>query len=122
MPKLPHGTVTLVFTDVEGSTQLVHKLGQRYEKVLADHGRLLREAVADGDGQVVDHRGDEFFVVFAEARRAAQAVVAAQQDGVVCKHYTHAAEPSSCGAERGEASREPGRIELVQPFRLVDAG
>jgi hypothetical protein len=46
----------------------------------------------------------------------------AQQDGVVCKHYTHAAEPSSCGAERGEASREPGRIELVQPFRLVDAG
>src|SRR2546423_4685695 len=79
MPELPSGTVTLVFTDVEGSTQLVHKLGQRYEEVLADHGRLLREAVADADGQVVDHRGDEFFVVFSDARRAAQAVVAAQQ-------------------------------------------
>src|SRR6266487_397289 len=79
MSELPTGTVALVFTDVEGSTQLVHKLGQRYEKVLADHGRLLREAIADFEGQVVDHRGDEFFIVFADARRAAKAVVAAQQ-------------------------------------------
>jgi DNA-binding NarL/FixJ family response regulator/class 3 adenylate cyclase len=79
MSELPTGTVALVFTDVEGSTQLVHKLGQRYEKVLADHGRLLREAVADFEGQVVDHRGDEFFIVFADARRAARAIVAAQQ-------------------------------------------
>jgi DNA-binding NarL/FixJ family response regulator/class 3 adenylate cyclase len=79
MPELPTGTVTLVFTDVEGSTQLVHKLGQRYEKVLADHGRLLREAVLDADGVVVDHRGDEFFIVFPEPRGAARAVIAAQQ-------------------------------------------
>jgi DNA-binding NarL/FixJ family response regulator/class 3 adenylate cyclase len=76
VPDLPHGTVTLVFTDVEGSTQLVHRLDQRYEQVLADHRRLLREAVAATDGHVVDHRGDEFFM---DARSAAEAIVAAQR-------------------------------------------
>jgi DNA-binding NarL/FixJ family response regulator/class 3 adenylate cyclase len=79
MPELPHGTVTLVFTDVEGSTKLVHQLGQRYERVLADHRRLLHDAVAAADGHVVDHRGDEFFLVFAEAQAAADAIVAAQK-------------------------------------------
>ena len=79
MPNLPDGTVTLVFTDVEGSTQLVHRLDQRYEQVLADHRRLLHEAVASVDGHVVDHRGDEFFMVFEDARSAAEAVVAAQR-------------------------------------------
>jgi DNA-binding NarL/FixJ family response regulator/class 3 adenylate cyclase len=79
VPDLPHGTVTLVFTDVEGSTQLVHRLDQRYEQVLADHRRLLREAVAATDGHVVDHRGDEFFMVFEDARSAAEAIVAAQR-------------------------------------------
>jgi DNA-binding NarL/FixJ family response regulator/class 3 adenylate cyclase len=79
MPNLPDGTVTLVFTDVEGSTQLVHRLDQRYEQVLADHRRLLHEAVASADGHVVDHRGDEFFMVFEDARSAAEAIVAAQR-------------------------------------------
>jgi DNA-binding NarL/FixJ family response regulator/class 3 adenylate cyclase len=79
VPDLPHGTVTLVFTDVEGSTQLVHRLDQRYEEVLADHRRLLRDAVAAADGHVVDHRGDEFFMVFTDARSAADAIVAAQR-------------------------------------------
>lgn len=79
MLELPHGTVTLVFTDVEGSTQLVQQLGDDYAQVLADHRRLLREAVASGEGHVVDHRGDEFFVVFGDARRAADSIVALQR-------------------------------------------
>jgi DNA-binding NarL/FixJ family response regulator/class 3 adenylate cyclase len=79
MPDLPHGTVTLVFTDVEGSTQLVQRLGDRYAHVLDDHRRLFREAVEAGNGIVVDQRGDEFFVVFADARAAAASVVAAQR-------------------------------------------
>jgi DNA-binding NarL/FixJ family response regulator/class 3 adenylate cyclase len=79
MADLPAGTVTLVFTDVEGSTQLVHKLGRRYEQVLADHRRLFHEAVSAADGRIVDHRGDEFFLVFEDARRAADAIVAAQR-------------------------------------------
>jgi class 3 adenylate cyclase len=79
VPDLPHGTVTLVFTDVEGSTQLVHRLDQRYEQVLADHRRLLHEAVAAAEGHVVDRRGDEFFMVFHDARSAAEAIMAAQR-------------------------------------------
>src|SRR5919109_593891 len=79
MAELPYGTVTLVFTDVEGSTKLVHQLGQRYGRVLADHRRLLHDAVAAADGHVVDHRGDEFFLVFQAARDAAEAIVAAQR-------------------------------------------
>src|ERR671915_277655 len=78
MPELPHGNVTLLFTDVEGSTQLVTQLGDAYAQVLADHRRLLREAVEARGGHVVDHRGDEFFIVFGDARGAADAVCAAQ--------------------------------------------
>jgi DNA-binding NarL/FixJ family response regulator/class 3 adenylate cyclase len=79
VPDLPHGTVTLVFTDVEGSTLLVQQLGDGYAQVLADHRLLLRDAVASGEGHVVDHRGDEFFIVFGDARRAADSIVALQR-------------------------------------------
>jgi class 3 adenylate cyclase/CheY-like chemotaxis protein len=79
VPDLPHGTVTLVFTDVEGSTQLLQRLGDRYAHVLDDHRRLFREAVESCNGIVVDQRGDEFFVAFPDAGSAADAVVAAQR-------------------------------------------
>jgi DNA-binding NarL/FixJ family response regulator/class 3 adenylate cyclase len=79
VPKLPHGTVTLVFTDVEGSTQLLQRLGEGYAHVLDDHRRLFREAVDRGNGVIIDQRGDEFFVVFSDAKAAADAVVAAQK-------------------------------------------
>src|SRR5690348_17609361 len=78
MPNLPNGTVTLVFTDVEGSTQLLQRLGDHYAHVLDDHRRLFREAVECRNGIVVDARGDEFFVAFPDARAAADALVAAQ--------------------------------------------
>src|SRR5215212_2892910 len=79
MSNLPHGTVTLVFTDVEGSTQLVQRLGDGYAHVLDDHRRLVRAAVEDAGGVIVDQRGDEIFLVFASAGAAADAIVAAQQ-------------------------------------------
>jgi DNA-binding NarL/FixJ family response regulator/class 3 adenylate cyclase len=79
VPELPHGTVTLVFTDVEGSTQLVQRLGDRYAHVLDDHRRLFHDVVERRGGTVVDQRGDEFFVVFQDVRSAADAVVSAQQ-------------------------------------------
>jgi DNA-binding NarL/FixJ family response regulator/class 3 adenylate cyclase len=79
VPDPPHGKLTLVFTDVEGSTQLVRQLGDAYAQLLEDHGRLLREAVAARGGYVVDHRGDEFFVVFEDATRAADAAAAARR-------------------------------------------
>jgi DNA-binding NarL/FixJ family response regulator/class 3 adenylate cyclase len=79
MPDLPDGTVTLVFTDVEGSTQLVRQLGDAYAQLLGDHRRLLREAVEEAEGHVVDHRGDEFFMVFDDPCRAAEAVTSVQR-------------------------------------------
>ena len=79
MPNLPNGKVTLVFTDVESSTLLVQRLGDGYPQVLNDHRRLLLDAVDASEGQVVDHRGDEFFLAFSEARRAAESVMALQQ-------------------------------------------
>ena len=79
MPNLPHGKVTLVFTDVESSTLLVQRLGDGYAQVLNDHRRLLLDAVDASEGHVVDHRGDEFFLAFCEARQAAESVVALQQ-------------------------------------------
>jgi DNA-binding NarL/FixJ family response regulator/class 3 adenylate cyclase len=79
MADLPNGTVTLVFTDVEGSTQLVRQLGDSYAQLLGDHRRLLREAVEEAQGHVVDHRGDEFFMVFDDPCRAAEAVMSAQR-------------------------------------------
>jgi len=77
--ELPHGTVTLLFTDVEGSTGLVQQLGSRYERVLDDHRRLIRDAVAATRGHEVDCRGDEFFLVFPEAGAAVSAATAAQR-------------------------------------------
>jgi len=79
VPNLPHGTVTLVFTDVEGSTQLVQQLGDGYAELLDDHRRLLHAAVEAANGRVVDHRGDEFFLVFEDAVQAAEAACAAQR-------------------------------------------
>jgi predicted ATPase/class 3 adenylate cyclase len=68
---LPAGTVTFLFTDVEGSTRLLHELGaEGYAHALAQHRRLLREAFARHGGVEVDTQGDAFFVAFPTARGA----------------------------------------------------
>jgi class 3 adenylate cyclase/ABC-type transport system substrate-binding protein/outer membrane protein assembly factor BamB len=73
-------TVTFLFTDVEGSTQLLRRLGAReYAKVLAEHDRVLRAAIAGGGGEVVDTQGDSVFAAFSEVSRAVGAAVAAQR-------------------------------------------
>ena len=76
---LPSGTVTLLFTDIEGSTRLLHELGERYADVLAEHRRLLREAFSRHGGIEVDTQGDAFFVAFARATDAVDAARDAQQ-------------------------------------------
>jgi adenylate/guanylate cyclase family protein len=77
---LPRGTVTLLFTDVEGSTKLLHELGaERYAEVLAEHRRVLREAFAAHGGFEVDTQGDAFFVAFPTAPEAVGAAQAAQE-------------------------------------------
>ena len=74
MRELPSGTVTFLFTDVEGSTRLLHELGaEGYADRLADHRRIIRQASADEGGVEVDTQGDAFFVAFPQAERAARA-------------------------------------------------
>jgi class 3 adenylate cyclase/DNA-binding CsgD family transcriptional regulator/tetratricopeptide (TPR) repeat protein len=70
---------TFLFTDIEGSTQLLKRLRDRYGAVLAQHQQLLREAFAAHGGQEVDTQGDAFFVAFPRARNAVLAAVEAQR-------------------------------------------
>ncbi|MGI8553090.1 MAG: ATP-binding protein, partial [Dehalococcoidia bacterium] len=79
MSELPSGTVTLLFTDIEGSTQLLRRLGDRYGGVLAEHHRLLRQAFAAHNGHEVDTQGDSFFVAFSRPLDAVLAAARAQQ-------------------------------------------
>jgi Adenylate and Guanylate cyclase catalytic domain len=67
---LPSGTVTFLFTDVQGSTRLLRELGDRYADVLLEHRRVLREAFARYGGVEVDTQGDAFFFAFAKASDA----------------------------------------------------
>jgi len=76
---LPSGTITLLFTDIEGSTRLLQQLGARYEVVLADYRRLMRTAIEQWNGYEVDTQGDAFFVAFTRATDAVEASVAAQR-------------------------------------------
>ena len=75
----PGGTVTFVFTDIEGSTKLLERLGERYAGALAEHRRLIRDAFAARGGQEMDTQGDAFFYCFERARDAVAAAVAAQR-------------------------------------------
>jgi predicted ATPase/class 3 adenylate cyclase len=79
MSELPTGTVTLLFSDVEGSTRHLLKLGEQYEQALADHRRLLREAFARVGGREVNTQGDSFLVAFRRARDAVAAAVEGQR-------------------------------------------
>jgi predicted ATPase/class 3 adenylate cyclase len=79
MPELPSGTVTLLFTDIEGSTRLLERLGSEYEQVLAEHRRLIREAVSAQGGVEVDTQGDAFLCAFTRASDAVEAAAEAQR-------------------------------------------
>ena len=78
-PRLPDGRVALLFTDVEGSTALLHELGAAYGEVLDTHDRILRGVWEEFAGVEVDNEGDSFFVVFADHARAVDAVGVAQR-------------------------------------------
>jgi predicted ATPase len=77
--QLPTGVVTLLFTDIEGSTKLLRESGDAYAKALAEHHRIVRGAVAAHGGAEVDTQGDAFFVAFARASDAVGAAVEAQR-------------------------------------------
>jgi predicted ATPase/class 3 adenylate cyclase len=79
MAKPPSGTVTLLFSDIEGSTLLLRRLGDGYAELLARHRELLRDAFEQHGGYVLDTEGDAFFVAFESATEAAAAAAHAQR-------------------------------------------
>ena len=103
-PELPAGTVTFLLTDIEASTQLVQRLGDRWPAVAGDHRRILRAAVAEAGGHEVDARGEEFFFVFRRAHDAVAAALSGQraltahawpEDGIVrVRMGLHTGEPA----------------------------
>ena len=137
--ELPHGTVTLLFSDIEGSTQLQHRLGERYQEVVAEHRRLLEDAFAQHGGVVVDRQTESFFVAFLRARHAVQAAEAAQRavaehawpDGVEVKVRMgiHSGDPEVAGdryvglavsrAARICASAHGGQVLLSSSARAL---
>jgi predicted ATPase/class 3 adenylate cyclase len=81
---LPSGTVSLLFTDIDGSTRLLEQLGDAYATLLSDHHRLVSEAIAAHGGSHVDAAGDGLFVSFPTARAALLACIDAQR--AIAKH------------------------------------
>jgi class 3 adenylate cyclase len=77
--ELPQGTVTFAFTDIEGSTALLKRLGDGYGEVLSDHRRLVRETFTKSGGVEIDTQGDAFFFAFARAREGVEAAAEVQR-------------------------------------------
>ena len=127
---LPHGSVTFLFADVEGSTRLLHQVGgDRYADVLTDVHTLLRSVWAAHAGHELGTQGDRFFVVFASAADALAAAVAAQQ--ALAAHGWPDAWPVGThvrvrmGVHSGPALLTAGRyvgLEVHRAARIAAAG
>ena len=125
MASLPGGTVTFLFTDIEGSTRLLQQLGDAYGDVVRDHRQLLREHLGEKGGTEVDTQGDAFFYSFPRARDGVAGAVAAQRalaehewpDGaeVKVRMGIHTGEPSV--GEEGYLG-----LDVVRAARICSAG
>ena len=125
MAELPSGTVTLLFTDVEGSTRLVQQLGDDYGGVLDQLRGLLRKAVADAGGHEVDCRADELFAAFHGATDGIQAAVAAQQMVAAHAWPEHAEVRVRMGLHTGEPAVASGvylGLDVNRAERICSAG
>jgi predicted ATPase/class 3 adenylate cyclase len=122
---LPTGTVTFLFTDIEGSTRLLQKLGEGYTAVQDDHMRLMREAIAEGGGTEIRTEGDSFFVVFPTAAGAVRTAASAQR--VFASHPWSHGEPLRVrmGIHTGEGRRGGDDylgIDVNRAARIAAAG
>jgi class 3 adenylate cyclase len=124
MATLPTGTVTFLFTDVEGSTRLLQELGDRYGDVVRDHRRIVREHFGAAGGSEVDTQGDAFFYSFPRARDAVAGAVAAQR--ALAEHEWPGGEVRvRMGLHTGEPSvGEEGYLglDVVRAARICSAG
>jgi predicted ATPase/class 3 adenylate cyclase len=103
--ELPTGTVTFLFTDIEGSTRLVQELGARYGDLLADHSQIIRGAIRSSGGTELGTEGDSFFAVFRDASAAVAATVAAQRELAAHAWPENAEVRVRMGLHTGEAVR-----------------
>jgi YVTN family beta-propeller protein len=109
MAELPSGTVTFLFTDIEGSTQLERQLRERYGEVLGQHRSIVRAAFAAHGGHEIDTQGDSFFYVFPRAKAAVDAAVEAQRALSAHEWPEDGDVRVRMGLNTGEASLEDGR-------------
>jgi class 3 adenylate cyclase len=125
MSTLPAGTVTFVFSDIESSTALLKRLGDRYGDLITDHRRIVRETFHARDGVEIDTQGDSFFWAFARARDAVAAAVDAQR-----AHTDHAwPEGAQVRVRMGLHTGEPAvgaegylGVDVVRAARLAATG
>jgi class 3 adenylate cyclase len=125
-PHLPSGTVTFVFSDLEGSTALLKVLGDAgYREALATHRRLVRETFAEYDGHEIDTQGDAFFYSFTRARAAVAAAVAIQRAHALQAWPGDATVRIRLGLHTGEpAVGEEGYtgLDVVRAARIAAVG
>ncbi len=125
MSELPGGTLTVLHTEVEGSTLLTVHLGDRYPEVLATHCALLRAAFAAHEGHEVDTQGDSFFVVFPRATQAVAAAVAIQRALAAEAWPEGGAVRVRIGLHTGEPIRTAAGytgLDVIRGARIKDAG
>jgi predicted ATPase/class 3 adenylate cyclase len=121
---LPGGTVTFLFTDIEGSTRLLRRIGDRYAGVLERHRELLRGAVASHGGAEVDCEGDGLFFAFGGAKSAVAACLAGQRALLTEPWPSDVAVRVRMGLHTGEATPLNGRyvaLAVHQAARVASA-
>ena len=125
MPELPTGTLTLLFTDIEGSTRLLQQVGEGYADILQECRRLLRRTFGQWQGQEVDTQGDAFFVVFARASDAIGAAVDIQRALAAHPWPPDAVVRVRIGLHTGEPQRSAESyvgLDVHQAARIMSAG
>ena len=125
MSELPGGTVTFLFSDVEGSTKLLEQLGDRYGDVHREHRRILREQLGAAGGREIDTQGDAFFFSFTRAKDAVAGAVAAQRDLAGHVWPESVAVKVRMGLHTGEPTvGEEGYLgmDVVRAARICSAG
>ena len=125
MSELPSGTLTVLHTEIEGSTLLTVHLGDRYPEVLATHCALLRAAFAAHEGHEVDTQGDSFFVVFPRATQAVAAAVAMQRALAAEAWPEGGTVRVRIGMHTGEPIRTAAGytgLDVIRGARIKDAG
>ena len=125
VPELPRGTVTFAFTDVEDSTELLKRLGDRYADLLTAHRKIIRETFSARDGIEIDTQGDAFFFVFPRARDAIQAAVDAQRAHASATWPHEVAVRVRMGLHTGEpAVHDEGYVglDVVRAARICTEG